>query len=231
MIENYYLLLKPIDRKVNRRALDLFSSLIVESLLSISETQVVPKAEFISMFKSNRGNISESRIIRGVAFRRRVLMDSLPNNLSNVKVAVISGDIKIRKMTRTAEIQIKSADQFEALLMLNKKEKVQLQKSLIGSGANLILCGGEIDRDILHNLAENNISVIGELDSSEIHNSALSTGARIIDSISDIDKEDLGFCDSVIWERNEASDMVEDIVRIDGCQKPGLVTIGSRGRR
>ena len=75
-------------------ALDLFSSLIVESLLSISETQVVPKAEFISMFKSNRGNISESRIIRGVAFRRRVLMDSLPNNLSNVKVAVISGDIK-----------------------------------------------------------------------------------------------------------------------------------------
>ena len=53
----------------------------------------------------------------------------------------------------------------------------------------------------------------------------LNTGARIIDSISDIDKEDLGFCDSVIWERNEASDMVEDIVRIDGCQKPGLVTI------
>ena len=46
-----------------------------------------------------------------------------------------------------------------------------------------------------------------------------------MDSISDIDKEDLGFCDSVIWERNEASDMVEDIVRIDGCQKPGLVTI------
>ena len=206
-------------------ALDLFSSLIVESLLSISETQVVPKAEFISMFKSNRGNISESRIIRGVAFRRRVLMDSLPNNLSNVKVAVISGDIKIRKMTRTAEIQIKSADQFEAFVDAEQERKSTITKSLIGSGANLILCGGEIDRDILHNLAENNILAIGELDSSEIHNSALSTGARIIDSISDIDKEDLGFCDSVIWERNEASDMVEDIVRIDGCQKPGLVTI------
>ena len=206
-------------------ALDLFSSLIVESLLSISETQVVPKAEFISMFKSNRGNISDSRIIRGVAFRRRVLMDSLPNNLSNVKVAVISGDIKIRKMTRTAEIQIKSADQFEAFVDAEQERKSVITKSLIGSGANLILCGGEIDRDILHNLAENNILAIGELDSSEIHNSALSTSARIIDSISDIDKEDLGFCDSVIWERNEASDMVEDIVRIDGCQKPGLVTI------
>ena len=147
------------------------------------------------MFKSNRGNISDSRIIRGVAFRRRVLMDSLPNNLSNVKVAVISGDIKIRKMTRTAEIQIKSADQFEAFVDAEQERKSTITKSLIGSGANLILCGGEIDRDILHNLAENNILAIGELDSSEIHNSALSTGARIIDSISDIDKEDLGFCD------------------------------------
>ena len=206
-------------------ALDLFSSIIVESLTAISETQETPRAENIAMFKSNLGNIHDSRIIYGVAFRRRVLMDSLPNRLSNVRVAVISGDIKIRKMNRNAEIQITSANQLEAFVDAEQERKNHLSQSLINSGASLVLCGGEIDRDILHNLAENNILAIGELDSSEIHNSSSSTGAKIVDSIVDIGTKDLGFCDSVIWERNEASDMVEDIIRIDGCKKPGLVTI------
>ena len=206
-------------------ALDLFSSIIVESLTSISETQKIPRAENIAMFKSNTGSIRDSQIIHGVAFRRRVLMDSLPNKLSDVKVAVISGDIKIRKMSRTAEIQITSADQLEAFVDAEQDRKNSISQSLIDSGASLVLCGGEIDRDILHNLADNNILAIGELDSSEIHNSASSTGAKVVDSISDIETKDLGFCASVVWERNEASDMVEDIIRIDGCNKPGLVTI------
>ena len=197
----------------------------MESLSSISEKQKIPRAENIAMFKSNTGNIHDSRIIHGVAFRRRVLMDNLPNKLSDVKVAIISGDVKIRKMTRTAEIQITTADQLEAFVDAEQDRKNNISKSLIDSGASLVLCGGEIDRDILHNLADNNILAIGELDSSEVENSASATGAKIVDSIADIETKDLGFCGSVIWERNEASDMVEDIIRIDGCKKPGLVTV------
>ena len=206
-------------------ALGLFSSIIVEALISISKTQEQPKAENIAMFKSKSGSINDSRIISGVAFRRRVLMDSLPNKLSKAKVAVISGDIKIRKMTRTAEIQITSADQLEAFVDAEKTRKNRLAQSIINSGAKLVLCGGEIDRDILHHLSDENILVIGELDSSEIENTAAATGANVIDSILDIEVHDLGLCGSVVWERNEASDMVEDIVKIDGCTNPGLVTI------
>jgi len=206
-------------------ALGLFSSIIVEALISISKTQEQPKAENIAMFKSKSGSINDSRIISGVAFRRRVLMDSLPNKLSKAKVAVISGDIKIRKMTRTAEIQITSADQLEAFVDAEKTRKNRLAQSIINSGAKLVLCGGEIDRDILHHLSDENILAIGELDSSEIENTAAATGANVIDSILDIEVHDLGLCGSVVWERNEASDMVEDIVKIDGCTNPGLVTI------
>ena len=112
-------------------ALDLFSSIIVESMKSISEKQPIPRAENIAMFKSNAGNIHDSRIIQGVAFRRRVLMDSLPNKLSDVKVAVISGDIKIRKMTRTAEIQITSADQLEAFVDAEQDRKNSISQSLV----------------------------------------------------------------------------------------------------
>ena len=206
-------------------ALDLFSSMIVTALTSISKTQKQPRAENIAMFKSKKGSINDSRIITGVAFRRRVLMDSLPNQLSDVQVAVISGDIKIRKMTRTAEIKISSADQLDAFVDAEKDRKISLAEAIINSGAKIVLCGGEIDRDILHRLADMDILAIGELDSSEVENSASATGANVTDSILDISPQDLGFCGQVSWERNEASDMVEDIIRIDGCINPGLVTI------
>ena len=199
--------------------------MIVTALTSISKTQKQPRAENIAMFKSKKGSINDSRIITGVAFRRRVLMDSLPNQLSDVQVAVISGDIKIRKMTRTAEIKISSADQLDAFVDAEKDRKIFLAEAIINSGAKIVLCGGEIDRDILHHLADMDILAIGELDSSEVENSASATGANVTDSILDISPQDLGFCGQVSWERNEASDMVEDIIRIDGCINPGLVTI------
>ena len=206
-------------------ALDLFSSMLVKSLTLISQKQETPRAENIAMFKSNVGNITDSRIITGVAFRRRVLLDSLPNRLSDVNVAVISGDIKIRKMTRTAEIQITSANQLDAFVDAERDRKRSLATAIIKSGAKLVLSGGEIDKDILHHLADEKILVIGELDSSEINNSASATGANIVDSVLDLNSLDLGFCGNVLWERNEASEMVEDIIRISECVNPGLVTI------
>lgn len=206
-------------------ALDLFAPMIVQAITLISKIHDTPRAENIAMFKSSEGNIRNSRIIKGVAFRRRVLMDSLPNRLSKVKVAVISSDIKIRKMTRTAEIKITSANQLDEFVDAEKDRKNDIANAIIGTGAKLVLCGGEIDRDILHHLADEQILAIGELDSSEIENSAAATGAKVITSILSIKPQDLGFCGHVLWERNEASDMVEDIIRIDGCLNPGLVTI------
>jgi chaperonin GroEL (HSP60 family) len=199
--------------------------MLVKSLTLISQKQETPRAENIAMFKSNVGNITDSRIITGVAFRRRVLLDSLPNRLSDVNVAVISGDIKIRKMTRTAEIQITSANQLDAFVDAERDRKRSLATAIIKSGAKLVLSGGEIDKDILHHLADEKILVIGELDSSEINNSASATGANIVDSVLDLNSLDLGFCGNVLWERNEASEMVEDIIRISECVNPGLVTI------
>jgi|TARA_B100001105_G_scaffold252613_1_gene244571 chaperonin GroEL (HSP60 family) len=211
--------------KAAEGALDLFSELIAEALTILSKSRNIPRAEHVAMFKSNSAGLGDSRLIRGVAFRRRVLMDNFPNKLFDAKVAVISGDLKIRKMSRDAEIQINSADQLDAFVDAERDRKREIADLLIASGAKIILCGGEIDRDILHLLADSEILVIGELDSSEVNNSADATGANILDSVMDIQPSDVGICGSLIWERREASDMVEDIIRIDNCTNPRVLTI------
>ena len=58
------------------------------------------------MKKIGTGSLSESRLVKGVVLRRRILLDSLPNDIFNPKVACLDGDIKIREMTRDVEIKI-----------------------------------------------------------------------------------------------------------------------------
>jgi chaperonin GroEL (HSP60 family) len=215
--------------KGTEAAIDIFAPMVRDALTAVEESVDKPGAEHVAMFKIGSGGLRDSYLIRGVAIRRRVLMDSLPNDLVNARTVVIGGDVKIRKMTRTAEIQITSAEQLDGFVEAESERKSELAKALIDSGANLILAGGEIDRDILHDLADAKILAVPELDESELENAAAATGATVLDSVLDIEASDLGLAGSVRWERRQATDQVEDIITIDDCNNPGAVTLAIGG--
>ena len=115
-------------------ALDLLSGLVVASLGIVSDNVENPGAENVSMFKSGKGSLGDSSLIRGVAFRRRVPMDGLPNNLQNAKVAVIGGDLKIRSMTRDAQIKIASAGQLDSFVSAEQARKEDIAARLLQPG-------------------------------------------------------------------------------------------------
>ena len=199
--------------------------IISQALSVLAENRDDAGAEHVAMFKTGTGGLRDSRLIRGVVVNRRVLMDSLPNHLEDANVAVLGGDLKIRSMTRDAEIKITSADQLDSFVDAEHSRKDTIAGAIISSGARVLLCSGEVDRDILHRLSDSEIIAVGELDESELRNAAEATGANIVNSVLDIENDDLGVCGSLDWERREASDQVEDIIRIDGCPKPRTVTI------
>ena len=206
-------------------ALDHFSSIVVEALTTLAANRDDAGAEHVAMFKTGTGGLRDSRMVRGVIINRRVLMDTLPNRLSDAKVAVLGGDLKIRSMTRDAEIQITDAEQLDSFVDAEQARKDAHAEAVIASGAQVILCSGEVDRDILHRLSDEDILAVGELDESEVRNAAEAVGANIVDSILDIEPADLGACGSLVWERREATDQVEDIIRIEECASPRVVTI------
>jgi chaperonin GroEL (HSP60 family) len=206
-------------------AIDLFSSIIVEALSTLSENRESVGAEHVTMFKSGLNSIHSSRLLKGVIVNRRVLMDNLPNNLVNPKIAVLDSDLKIRSFTRNVEIKITSANQLDSFVEAEQERKQLIANAIINSGANVVFCTGEIDREILYLLSDNSILTVGELDSSEVENIAEATGANIIDSIMDIESSDIGICGSIDWERREHTDQIEDVITIDKCKEPKIVTI------
>ncbi len=206
-------------------AIDLFSNIIVEALSILSENRKNIGAEHVVMFKTNLGVIHNSRLRKGVVINRRVLMDNLPNNLITPNIAVLNSDLKIRSFTRNVEIKINNANQLDSFVDAEQERKESIANAIINSGANTVFCTGEVDREILYLLSDNSILTVGELDSSEIENIAEATGANIVESILDIESSDIGTCGSIKWERRENTEQIEDIITIDECNNPKIVTI------
>jgi chaperonin GroEL (HSP60 family) len=206
-------------------AIDLFSNIIVEALSLLSENRDSVSSENVTMFKTGLNSIHDSRFLKGVIINRRVLMDNLPNNLLNPNIAVLNSDLKLRSFTRNVEIKITDTNQLDSFIEAEQESKELIANTIINTGADVVFCTGEIDREILHLLSDNSILTVGELDSTEIENIAESTGANVVDSILDIESSDIGTCGKLDWERRENTDKIEDIITIGECKKPKIVTI------
>lgn len=211
--------------KVADTSLDTLSPIVVDALRTVFENSETAQAEQVSMHKIGTGSIRDSRLVNGIVFRRRVIMDNLPNNLSGTKVICLNGDLKIRELTRDVEIKISSADELDSFVTAEQDRRELIAESVTDSGAGAILCTGQVDRDILHILSKSGILAIGELDNSEIQNAADATGAKIVETPLDINQSDLGACGLLSWERRQETDSVQDIIRLEDCPNPKTVTI------
>ena len=195
------------------------SKMIVEALNTVDGD-----ADFITMHKTNTGGLGDSKILHGIVVRRRILLDALPSLIEDAKVATINGDLAPRKQIRTAEIEIEEAAQLEAFLEAEEKTRDALAETLLASGANVFLCSGSVDKGLLHRLMRSGCFAAGEFDDSELRNASLATGSRIIEHLTDISPDDIGSAGRLVAERRASTDQVEDMIRLESCPSPKVVT-------
>ena len=200
-------------------AVDILSKMIVEALNTVDAD-----ADNITMHKTNVGSLADSKLIHGIVVRRRILLDSLPSQIDDAKVATISGDIAPRKQIRTAEIEIEDAEQLDAFLEAEDSTRDSLAETMLTSGANVFICSGSVDKGLLHRLMRAGCFVAGEFDVQELRNTSLATGSRIIEHLDDINPDDIGLAGRLFTERRAPTDKVEDIIRIESCPSPKVVT-------
>ena len=208
--------------------LGLFSSLASTATIQISrliDDNIHANSEDISMYLQGTGGLNDSCVIQGIIVRRRVLLDRLGGKRENSRIAVISGDISPRNLTRDAEIEVESPDQLSKFIEQQEKHQTSLVEKLLDLKIQAVIAGGEIDRDILHHLADLGIFVAGEFDDSELRNLASSTGSTIASSIDHLDNTDIGFAEEINCVRKSSTDRVEDEITILGGDSSNIATI------
>ena len=76
----------------------------------------------------------------------------------------VGGDLKIRSMTRDAQIKIASPEKLDSFRRCRKKKERAYRQCNTGHRGSVVLCGGEVDKDVLHALADRGVVAISELD-------------------------------------------------------------------
>lgn len=198
---------------------DALAAMVLEALETVGA-----RSERVTMHRIGHGSLADSGLLRGIVVRRRVLLDALPERLESPLVALIHGDLALRKQIRSAEIEIDSVESLEGFLAAEEAKRDALATHLMGTGAMVFLCTGTVDKGLLHRIMRGGGFAAGELDDSELRNASHATGARIVELLTDLQVEDLGRAGRLVTERRPATDQVEDLIRLEACPEAALVT-------
>ena len=96
-------------------ALTHLANLVAEAVNSIPGSDY----EKVRMAKDGLGTSASSRLIKGLVIEKRLALDRLPRNLSDINVAVLTCPIELEKSSRDAEIEITSTTRYMSSLVID----------------------------------------------------------------------------------------------------------------
>ncbi len=204
-----------------------FAELLISAIKQIThedDNGIRCDAEDILFDKLEDSTINDTRLIRGIFWRKRIPMERMAGIRDNLPVVILNCDIKQRETIRDSEIELQSANDLQKFIEIQQSNNNEIADKIIASGAEIICSSGDVERSILHRLSSADKIVIHDLDSKQLVHLSQATGAKIIDDINDINSGDIGKIGRYEAERRAPTDEVQDRIIIDSCNGP-LVTI------
>ncbi len=203
---------------------DTLATLAVKAVKMVEENNHIDK-DNIKIEKRTGGSVEDSELIKGIVIDKERLSASMPRVIKNAKIALIDREIEIKKTEIDANIQIKTPDQMQAFLDQEEKMLQDMVEKITSTEANVVLCQKGVDDVAIHFLAKKNVYAVRRVTESDMKKIAKATGAKIVNNLKDLSKDDLGFAGTV--EERKVGD--EEFTYIMDCKNPKAVTLLIRG--
>lgn len=211
--------------KGSQSARDELAVMAVEAVRSVVDEDGTVDTDNITVEKKVGGGITDSVLVRGVVIDKERLQPSMPKSVTDARIALINAAVEIEKTEIDAKIQITSPNQLQAFLDQEETTLKGMVDNIVASGANVLFVQKGIDDLAQHFLAKAGIYTVRRVKKSDMEKLARATGGKVITSIHDIDKDDLGRAGLV--EERKVSD--EKMTFVEGCENPKSVSIILRG--
>ena len=203
---------------------DTLATLAVQAVKMVEENDNIDK-DNIKIEKRTGGSVDDSGLIKGIVIDKERLNPGMPRVVKDAKIALIDREIEIKKTEIDASIQIKTPDQMQAFLDQEEKMLQDMVTRIIASGANVVLCQKGIDDVAIHYLAKQGVYAVRRISDSDMKKIAKATGAKIVNNLKDLSKDDLGNAGTV--EEKKVGD--DEFTYIMDCKNPKAVTLLIRG--
>ena len=133
-------------------------------------------------------NIEESKIIRGIVFDKKRILDSMPKSIENPKVLICSCPIEIQEIENAHQIQISNYEQYEEFIKQERKYLYSISQKIIELGIKVVVCQKGIDDSIVSILNEHNILVLRRCKKSDIELLNKYSNSKILGNLDLIDE-------------------------------------------
>ncbi|MDI6859468.1 MAG: thermosome subunit beta, partial [Methanocellales archaeon] len=195
--------------------------LVVEKI----DGEYVVDEDNIKVEKKVGGSTDDSELIEGMVIDKERAHPDMPKKVENAKIALINAALEIKDTEVDAEISIKSPDQLRSFLAEEEKMLKDMADKVVNSGANVVFCQKGIDDLAQHYLAKAGILAVRRVKKSDMEKLARATDGRIVTSIEEITKSDLGKA-GLVEERKIAGD---EMIFVEECDNPKAVSLLLRG--
>ncbi len=214
--------------KSAERASERLSDLAVKAVKRIAEVKegkVYIDTDNIKIEKKQGGSMADTELIDGIVLDKEIVHSAMPKRLEKAKIALLDSALEIKELEGDAKISIDSPEKLQAFLDDEERMLKSMADIVIRSGANVVFCQKGIDDMAQHYLAKAGIMAARRVKKSDMDKLARATGAKVVTSIKDLGKSDLGYA-GLVEEKKIAG---EEMTFVEKCKEPKAVTILIRG--
>jgi len=197
------------------------------ALMVVEEKNEIRKVSLdnIKVEKKSGGSISDSTLISGIVLDKEIVHSGMPKKIESAKIALINCALEIEKTEFDAKLNISSPEQIKSFLEEENTILKEIVEKIKSAGTNVVLCQKGIDDVVQHFMNKEGILAVRRIKESDMSKLTKATGGRIVGSVNDLAKTDLGSADIV-----EEKQIEEDKwVFIEGCKNPKAVSLLIRG--
>jgi len=168
----------------------------------------------VGILTRSGGAVSDSRLVRGVMVRKTKVHPSMPDELRDVKVAMVNKTLDNKPM----ELLMKGKGPFNVMLEITGANQMQLFKNeerrmndeLVDAvervGAKVVICRAKIVTQVADEMARRGILAFEIVDQAGMDEVAEATGAITVGDVKNIEAKDLGFANLVKVEKVDTID-------------------------
>ena len=208
---------------------DFFSTLVVDAVKTIMEKgedgKYTADLNNIQTVKKTGTSMEETQLVKGLIIDKEPVHTAMPKKIENAKIALIDAAFEVKKTEIEAKIEITDPNKLNDFLMEEENMLRRMVDKVKSVGANVVFCQKGIDDLAQHFLAKEGIYAARRVKKTDMEKLAASTGANIVNKISELEKSDLGTAGLV--EVKKIQD--EGMTFISGLKSTKSVSILIRG--
>ncbi len=190
---------------------DFFSDIVVDAVKTVAVKDDKGKYKVdlnnIQTVKKTGTSMEESQLVKGLIIDKEPVHTAMPKLIKDAKVALIDAAFEVKKTEIDAKIQITDPSKLNDFLLEEENMLRRMVEKVKQVGANVVFCQKGIDDLAQHFLAKEGIYAARRVKKSDMEKLAASTGANIINKISELDKSDLGTAGLIEVKKIQDNDM------------------------